>query len=81
MCWSSDSPAACGVDHVEAAVSLQLVEIHGEAEIQLQPMEKLHAVAGGCPVEAVTLCETCGQRGPAPRLEQPVLRGLHPVEE
>ncbi|RMC10225.1 hypothetical protein DUI87_13026 [Hirundo rustica rustica] len=63
----------------ESAVFLQPMEIHGDAEIYLQPMEETHAGAGGSlrggcePVE--------GPWKEKPMLEQPVLKGLHPMEE
>ncbi|KAM9590862.1 uncharacterized protein ACIBXB_005912 [Morphnus guianensis] len=39
---------------VRQAVPLQLMEVHGGADIHLQPMEDPHAGAGGFPKEAVT---------------------------
>lgn len=38
-CWTRDSPAACGANHHQAAVSLQPLEVHGGAEICLLPMD------------------------------------------
>lgn len=43
-CRGRDSPAA----HGEAAVSLQPLEVHGGAEIHLQPPQVTHDGAGGC---------------------------------
>ncbi|TRZ08989.1 hypothetical protein HGM15179_018114 [Zosterops borbonicus] len=66
---------------VKQVVPLQPMEIHGVAEIHLQLMEEPHDGAGGCLEEAVALSETCGERGLAPMLEQPVFEGLNPMEE
>ncbi|TRZ09965.1 hypothetical protein HGM15179_017136 [Zosterops borbonicus] len=66
---------------VKQVVPLQPTEIPGDAEIYLQPMEESHAGVGGCLEKAVSPWETRGEWGPAPRLEQPVLEGLDPVEE
>ncbi|KAF4797637.1 hypothetical protein TURU_071801 [Turdus rufiventris] len=65
---------------VKQAVLLQLMEDHGDADIHLQPVEEHHAGASGCLEEAVILWDTCGARDPAPRLDPPVLGGLHPME-
>ncbi|TRZ08142.1 hypothetical protein HGM15179_018964 [Zosterops borbonicus] len=78
----ADSSASRDEDHGEAAVSLQAKEGHRDAEIHWHAAhEEPHARVGGCLEEAVSPWETHGERGPAPILEQPVLGGLHPVEE
>ncbi|TRZ07556.1 hypothetical protein HGM15179_019552 [Zosterops borbonicus] len=66
---------------VKQAVPLQLMEDHGDADIHLQPMEESHGGVGGCLEEAVILWDTCGERGPAPRLELPVFGELPPMEQ
>lgn len=59
------------------------MEVHGDAEIHPQPVEEEpkagagRCLGGGC----YTPPEICGWRGPALMLEQPVLQGLHPMEE
>lgn len=47
-----DSPAA----HGEAAVPLQLLEIHDGADIHLQAMQETY---GGCSEEIATLWSSC----------------------
>ena len=42
---------------VRQAVPLQPMEVHGGADIHLQPMEDPIPRAGGCPKDAVTLGE------------------------
>lgn len=52
---SWDSPKDHGAAHGEAAVLLQPMEDHMDAEIHLQTVKETHTRAGGCPKEAVTL--------------------------
>jgi len=52
-CQTRDSPAARGADHSEAGCPLQPMEVHGGADLHLQPMEDLmpeqvDAPKGGC---------------------------------
>lgn len=44
---------------VRQAVSLQRMEVHGRADIHLQPMEEPHVGTGRCPKEAATPWEAC----------------------
>jgi len=46
---------------VRQAVPLQSMDVHGGADIHLQPVQDLRAV--GCPKEAVTLCGVCAGAG------------------
>jgi len=48
---------------VRQAVPLQPMEVHGGADLHVQPGERPHARAGGCPKEAVTLWGTHAQAG------------------
>ncbi|TRZ07347.1 hypothetical protein HGM15179_019761 [Zosterops borbonicus] len=64
---------------VKQAVPLQPMEIHMDAEVHLQPMEETHTRGVGYPRRG---CDPMGDpRHEGPMLEQPVLEGLHPVEE
>lgn len=74
--WSRDSSAALGAAHGEAAVLLQPMEDHWEAEIHLEPVEETHTEAGGCLRETVILWKACvgaaSWQGPAePWREEP----------
>ncbi|KAF4796718.1 hypothetical protein TURU_081871 [Turdus rufiventris] len=66
---------------VKQAVLLQPMEGHRDAEIHLQPVEEPYAGAGGYLEETVSPWEIYGEKSPAPMLEQPVLEGLHRLEE
>ncbi|RMC18093.1 hypothetical protein DUI87_04972 [Hirundo rustica rustica] len=57
------------------------MEVQGDVEIYLPPMEEPPPKQVDVWEEAVILWETCGERGPAPVLEQPVLEGLPTMEE
>ncbi|RMC07064.1 hypothetical protein DUI87_16518 [Hirundo rustica rustica] len=55
------------------------MEDHGDEEIHPEPMEEPHTRAGGCLGGG---CELMGElKRENPTLEQPVLEGLHLVED
>lgn len=58
-------------------MSLQYMEDHRDAEINFQSMEVTHTGAGECLHKMENLHKM--ERGTT--LQQPVLEGLHPVEE
>ncbi|XP_071284471.1 uncharacterized protein [Agelaius tricolor] len=58
------------------------MEVHGDAEINLKPVEEeLHAGVGGCLGGSCCPMGDRGEKGPASKLKQPVLGGLHPMED
>lgn len=45
------APSTCGENNSKAAVDLQPMDNHGDAEIHLQSMEETQTGADGCPRE------------------------------